>query len=453
MLVCNDPQPDTIFALSTPPGRAALSVVRVSGARARQILEQMSGALPEPRRATLTKLRDPSNTEVIDHGLVYWFPAPHSFTGEDCAELSIHGSRAVVAKTLEVIARIPGTRIAAAGEFTRRALQNGKIDLIEVEALGDLISAETEQQRLVGIAGLSGKFQTAIMEFRAQLISILASVESSLDFSDEQDVLAYDADAIIERCNRLQENMAIWLKSKNRGEILRSGFTILISGPPNAGKSTLINELARRELAIVSHLPGTTRDLLEVQIDLNGYLVNFIDSAGIRVSSDEIESIGINRAIERGKTADLVLWLCDHRERVEPHPDFRGSIVWPIYTKCDIGAEGSQIGTETGSVWNDEALAISAVSGYHIEELLTGLTEFVAANFSWVRDDVIINARQRHALGRALEALEGVRECVGYPEIVATKLREAMFELEVLVGSIGVEDVLGEIFSNFCIGK
>ena len=205
---------ETIFALSTAPGRAALSVIRLSGDRARRILESMSGILPQPRKATLVKLRDPINGEVIDQALVHWFPGPQSFTGEDCVEFSIHGSRAVVTKTLEIIAKTPGTRIAQAGEFTRRALEYGKIDLIEVEALSDLLCAETEQQRLLSIAGLSGKFQASVAELRCELISTLADVESSLDFSDEQDVSAYEPKIVISACERLCDIITGWLASE-----------------------------------------------------------------------------------------------------------------------------------------------------------------------------------------------------------------------------------------------
>ena len=287
-------------------------------------------------------------------------------------------------------------------------------------------------------------------------MSVLVNIESSLDFSDEQDVLAYEPEIVIAACERLCDIITGWLASQNRGKLLRSGFTILISGPPNAGKSTLINELSRRDIAIVSHLPGTTRDLLEVQIDLNGYLVNVVDSAGIREPADEIESIGIQRAVGRAKTADLILWLCDHREIVEPYAEFNGSNVWPIYTKCDIDhqigtAYVADIGTE-----GDESgfgLRISVVSGYQINELLARLAEFVAKKLSGGAVEVTINERHRHALSRSLEALRGIPACARYPEVVATKLREAMYELEVLIGRVGVDNILSEIFSSFCVGK
>lgn len=442
---------DTIFALATPPGAAALAVIRLSGIRTKEIVSVLAGKLPEPRKATLTALRDPVSLEVIDHAIVTWFSSPRSFTGEDSAEFSVHGSKAVIARLIDALRVFPETRISTRGEFSRRALENGKMNLIEVESLGDLISAETEQQRKLGIAALSEKFQTVINGWRDQLLSMIVAIEGSLDFSDEEDVVLYDEDFIVPTVQDLLASMSHYIASHARGEILREGLTVLISGPPNAGKSTLLNELARRDIAIVSDLPGTTRDLLEARLDLNGYLVNLVDSAGIRSASDKIEAIGVTRAIERSRTADLILWLCDHREVVPPPAEFAGAVVWRLCTKCDSGCEGPVEDTAAGA--DEQAMPISVHSGYQVNELVRRMEDFVANSFTGNDDQIAVNERQRLALERAVVALKGVNAAVSVPEVVAMRLRETVFELEGLIGKIGVEDVLDEIFSRFCIGK
>ncbi|MBB4200365.1 tRNA uridine-5-carboxymethylaminomethyl(34) synthesis GTPase MnmE [Rhodoblastus sphagnicola] len=448
-------EPETIFALATAHGRAALAVVRLSGSQTSKIVNAIAGKLPRPRTASLVQLRDPASNSIIDHALVTWFPGPASFTGEDCAEFSVHGSRAIVAKLVQVLGKFSGARISQPGEFSRRALENGKMSLIEVESLGDLISAETEQQRILGINGLSGKFQRILDEWRTQIIDVIAHVESSLDFSDQEDIQIYDESFVIKSSQNIVNSISNIISNKIRGSILRSGVTVLLSGPPNSGKSTLLNELSCQDIAIVSEVPGTTRDLIEVRLDMNGYLVNIIDSAGIRKSDDLIESIGINRAIERAQTADLILWLCDHRNIVSPAAHLGSSSVWRIYTKYDIKAQEPLLNDNlkiSDADHDDGGLCISALSGYNLDELVRRLSEFVASNVVGETSDVIVNERQMAALERARNSLSQIS--VGmFPEVVATALREAMFELEILIGKIGVEDILGEIFSRFCIGK
>lgn len=444
-------QSDNIFALATAPGRAALAVVRLSGDGAAGILRAMIGVLPEPRMATLAKVRDPWSSAVIDHALVYWFPGPASFTGEDCVEFSIHGSRAILKRLYDVLLRFPSTRIANAGEFSRRALLNGKLSLIDVESLGDLISAETEQQRLLGISGLSGTFRNAVDRWRDQIMTVIIDVEAALDFGDEEDVESYDGHDVIGVCDVVHAAIGQWLASSHRGPILRNGFTILISGPPNVGKSTLLNELARRDVAIVSEEPGTTRDLLEVQLDLDGYLVHLIDSAGLRRATDGVELVGINKALALGEKADLILWLSDYRECIPPPLEFSGRPIWCIFTKCDTGNISGSV--NPCSVVNICTLYISVKTGYNINELLERLGTFVADSIGERVDLVSINDRQRIALERARGVLSQVVQSISYPEVVAAKLREALFELEILIGRIGVEDLLDGIFSRFCVGK
>jgi len=443
--------PETIFALATPPGRGALAVVRVSGCQTPYIVRALIGRLPKPRMATLANILDPASSQLIDHALVYWFPGPESFTGEDCAEFSIHGSNAVLTKLYAVLREFPSTRIARSGEFSKRALLNGKLSLLEVESLADLILAETEQQRLLGIQGLSGRLQCAVDQWRDQILSALINVESVLDFSDEMDVQAHDREYVAGLCNSVISSIDSVLAHRDRARLVRHGFAILISGPPNAGKSTLLNELAQRDVAIISDLPGTTRDLIEVQLDLGGYLVNLVDSAGVRDTIDEIELIGISRALARAKKVNLILWLCDHREPVAPPSEFAGQPIWRVLTKCDIVNSDGVIKPTASE--GDFEFCISAKMGQGLSELVDELGRFVSCNVGDEPDVLAVNERQSVALENAKSALSQIVEGIVYPEVVAAKLREAAFELEILIGRIGVEDVLDEIFSRFCIGK
>jgi len=441
---------ETIFALATSPGRAALAVMRLSGDRAALILQAMTGILPDPRVATLVNLRDPVCGRVIDQALVYWFPGPRSFTGEDCVEFSVHGSRAVVEKMHRVLAAFPFTRIAEPGEFARRALENRKLTLLEIEALSDLLSAETETQRIFSIEGLSGRFQNTVEQWREQILSATVNVEATLDFSDEQDVQLYNCDFVISVCEHVLRSIDELLKSRAHRSLSRNGVTVLISGPPNAGKSSLLNELSQREVAIVSDIPGTTRDLIEVQLDLGGHLVNLIDSAGVRESADPIESIGISKAFDLAQRAHLILWLFDQPDGVAVPSEFSHLPVWPILTKCDLRETTS---TYFASNVSGDLLSISVETGYNVEELLDRLNRFVDAALPEQADFYSMNERHFCALERAQAPLRQVVCGIPFPEVVAAKLREAVYELEVLVGRIDPEDVLDAVFSRFCIGK
>jgi tRNA modification GTPase len=444
---------DTIYALGSPPGRSAVALVRVSGPACRKVLDLIAGKVPEPRKASLQFLQDPTNGEVIDKALVLWFPGPASYTGEDSVEFSVHGSRAVIAKLLDVIGKIPQVRLAAAGEFTRRALENGKVDLLEVESLADLISAETEQQRRLGITGMAGLFGDAIQSWRSSLLDVLVAVEGELDFSDEVDVNSSDNMRIKEVCGSISDSMQSWLGVENRPQLIREGVFILIAGPPNVGKSTLLNALAQRDIAIVSEFPGTTRDLIEVRLDLDGYLVNVIDSAGLRTSIEAVEKIGIERALERSNSVDLVLWLCDHREPTPPPAEFNKVKLWHIHTKTDCcGAAEYELPHGCNS-YLDPYLGIAAKSGHNIPELLHRLGEFVKNVATADNCEAVVNERQHQALSHAIGPLREIVDGIPYKEVVADYLRDAIHHLEVLIGKVSVEDVLGEIFSRFCIGK
>src|SRR5580698_2768081 len=335
------PPRSTIFALSSGRPPAAIAVVRVSGPRAGAALEKLIGRVPEPRRAALARVRDPASSEVIDEALALWFPAPHSETGEDVAELQLHGGYAVVAAVLDALGSLEGCRLAEAGEFTRRGFENGKLDLTEVEGLADLIAAETSAQRRMAYRQLKGLIGNQAEAWRRRLIEALALVEARIDFSDEADVPEELVKPALYAAQQLRSEIAASLADGGRGERLRDGLVVAIAGPPNAGKSTLLNRLARREAAIVSPYAGTTRDVIEVHLDLGGYPVTLLDTAGIRDSDEPVEQEGVRRARERAVAADLVLWVVDvsaNDGAVNERPkNFDKSKVWLIENKIDVG--------------------------------------------------------------------------------------------------------------------
>jgi len=306
-----EPQRDTIFALSSGRGPAAIAVVRISGSAAGDALKQLTGKLPAPREAALARVRDPASGEAIDQALILWCPGANSETGEDTAELQLHGGRAVIAATLAALARLPGLRPAEAGEFTRRAFENGKLDLTAVEGLADLVAAETQGQRRQALRQLQGALGNRAEAWRQRLIQALALVEARIDFSDEADVPEDLLGPALAIARELDGEIAAALGDGSRGERMREGLTVAIAGPPNAGKSTLLNRLARREAAIVSPYAGTTRDVIEVHLDLGGWPVTLLDTAGIREAGDPVEMEGVRRARERAQGADLVLWVVD----------------------------------------------------------------------------------------------------------------------------------------------
>ena len=302
---------DTIFALSSGRPPAAIAVIRISGPRAGEALQALGVKIPQPRWAALARLRDPVSDEIIDEGLALFFPGPKSETGEDTAELQLHGGRAVVAATLEALGRIEGLRPAEAGEFTRRAFENGKLDLTAVEGLADLVGAETEGQRRQAFRQMKGALGGRAEEWRRKLIQALALIEAGIDFSDEADVPGELVGPALAIARELAGEIEAGLADDGRGERLREGLVVAIAGPPNAGKSTLLNRIAQREAAIVSPYAGTTRDVIEVHLDLNGWPVTLLDTAGMRETGDPVEMEGVRRARARAAAADLVLWVED----------------------------------------------------------------------------------------------------------------------------------------------
>lgn len=440
---------ETIFALSSGMGKSAVSVIRVSGPRSQQILKSMTSAQAKPRQAQLTKVHDPESGEIVDRGLALWFPGPHSFTGEDLLELHLHGSRAVVAKIFSVLRRIPGVRAAEPGEFSRRAMENGKLDLIATEALADLIDAETEAQRQLAVLEQGGSLRTFADQLRNDLIGLMADLEIALDFADEVDAADGTANRVRSNLKIVDAKLAAVEGGYANAERVRDGLTVLIAGAPNAGKSSLLNALARREVAIVSEIAGTTRDLVEVRLDLGGLPVNLIDTAGIRPTDNPIEREGVRRALDKARSADLVLWLSPVDKPAEPPPDdIQHDALWLVRTKVDLGADVRGRGNA-----GHRTIALSAATGFHLDFLIQALRDFAETRMS-IKDSIIVaNERQRRAIAAAREAVEAASKPHLPPEVVAEELRHASFALESLLGKVGVENVLDSVFARFCIGK
>lgn len=437
---------DTIYALSSGRVPAAIAVVRVSGPKARIGLETITGTIPEPRRAKRATFREPSG-DVIDDGLVLWFPAPGSETGEDVAELHVHGGRAILAAVFQVLGGIDGLRPAQAGEFTRRALANNKLDLAAVEGLGDLIGAETAAQRRQAMAQYRGALSHKVEAWRKRLIEAMALVEAAIDFSDEGDVPQNLLAPAAEIARELGEEIKSALDDARRGERLRDGFVVAIAGAPNVGKSTLLNRLAEREVAIVSPTPGTTRDAIEVALDLGGVPVVLVDTAGVREASDPVEAEGVRRALARIESADLVLSLMDASEPSRGQ-GVSGLGAVEVWTKIDLlDSEAQRVLPAQGSI------RISAKTGAGMDELIAMLAR--EASTLAGEPALVTHERQRHALREAVERLEGALRIAapGQEELFAEELRLAARALGRVTGAVGVEDVLDAVFRNFCVGK
>jgi tRNA modification GTPase len=448
-------EPSTIFALSSGRLPAAIAVVRVSGPQAGAALQTLAQRMPAPRQAMLARLRDPADGEAIDNALVLWFPGPRSETGEDTVEFHLHGGRAVVAAVLKALGRIPELRPAAPGEFTRRAFEKGKLDLTGVEGLADLIGAETEAQRRQAFRQLAGLLGERAEEWRTRLIAALALVEAIIDFPDEGDVphdLMAPAMAI---AAELHGEIGALLDDRRCGERLRDGAMVAIAGPVNVGKSSILNRLAGRPAAIVSPHAGTTRDIIEVNLDLGGYPVTVLDTAGIRDSQDPVEQEGMRRARERASEADLILWVVD-ATNPDPAPPLvelaaQFSEIWVILNKCDVKRDG---GEYPDWLRRHKCLSLSAKTGESFDTLLTMLEELLVNTFSSSESALITRARHRHVLSSCHHALErALGEPAGRDDIIAEELRLAARDLGRLTGRVDVEDVLDVIFRDFCIGK
>lgn len=494
---------DTIFALSSGRGPAAIAVVRISGPRAGAALTALGVKTPEPREARLVRLRDPGSGEIIDEGLALWFPGPRSETGEDIAELQLHGGRAVIAAALKALSSVEGLRPAEAGEFTRRAFENGRLDLTAVEGLADLVLAETEGQRRQAYRQMQGALGKRADGWRERLIGALALIEARIDFSDEAEVSDELAAPALATVRQLESEIAGALADPRAGERLREGVTVAIAGPPNAGKSTLLNRIAQREVAIVSPYAGTTRDVIEVHLDLGGLPVTLLDTAGVRETSDPVELEGVRRARERAANADLVLWVVDGSEdagsvlesgpglsalegrdrnagRSEARPHY-----WLVRNKIDrVGRDRNsepkdavRVRNEYGDVFNESldvtakrasvrrnedafsiyelVFNISAVTGEGFDELLAKLTDYAGRYLAGADSALISRERHRRALQETMAALRRALapDLQGREDLLAEELRLAARALGRLTGRVDVEDILDVIFRDFCIGK
>jgi tRNA modification GTPase len=450
------PREQTIFSLSSGRPPAAISMVRVSGPQARVALETVAGRVPQPRTATRVLLRDGEGQE-IDDAVVLWFPGPASATGEDVAEFHIHGSRAVQAALFAALAALENLRAAEPGDFTRRAFENGKLDLTEAEALDDLIHADTDRQRRQALRQLRGLLGDRARDWRKRIIEASALIEAGIDFSDEGDVPAELIAPALATIRALLFEIEEVLAARGRSERLRDGLTVAIAGPPNVGKSTLINLLARREVAIVSPYAGTTRDVIEAHLDLDGYPVTVIDTAGIRDTDDAIEQEGVRRARLRAAESDLVLWVTDgeHESSVSEVKTSADAAVWMVRNKIDLESVGERAGVKISPPMESEtAFRISAGRGDGIAELVAALTAFARDYFGAGEDGLIGRERQRKLLRETADALQRCLAVAGGgDELAAEELRVASQSLGRLLGRVDVEDILDAIFREFCIGK
>ena len=413
---------DTIFALSSGMPPAAIAIVRLSGPRAPGALESLAGSLPEPRAATLARLRH--RGETLDEAIVLRFPSPASVTGEDVVELHLHGGRAVVAAVRRALLEL-GLREAEPGEFTRRAFANGRIDLSEAEGLADLLAAETESQRRAALAMAGGALSRKVEQWRVRLLECAAAVEAELDHGDEEDVAPFDPAPIV----ALREEMEEYLRRPS-AERLRDGVRVVIAGPPNAGKSTLFNRLVGREAAITAATPGTTRDLIEAPVALEGVPLLFVDTAGLRETEEAVEAIGVDRAAQAAAVADIILWLGEE-------PTGADDAIW-VSNKVDLDPNRLRTG-----------LPVSAKTGSGLEALRAEIISR-ARSLLPAEGELALSHRQRDAIG-AVAGLLDVHS--PDPLIIAEHLRQALVRLDRITGRAGVEDMLDALFARFCIGK
>lgn len=448
---------ETIFALASAPGRGGVAVLRISGPDALKALKELSplSQTPKSRRAVMRHLVDNVSRETLDHALILYFNAPHSYTGEDVVELHLHGGRAVIEGVTSALSRIKNMRLAEPGEFTRRAFENNKMDLTEAEAVADLIHAETEAQKIQALSQMDGALRDLYSSWRADLVSALAYVEADLDFIDEEDVPDGIADAVRPKVEKIAADITAHLSDNRRGERLRDGVSVVIIGAPNAGKSTLVNALAQRDVAIVSEMAGTTRDIIDVPLDLGGYPVIISDTAGLRpdeltaAGQDAIEAEGIRRALEKARNADIQVLLFSAADLPEIDTGTRrliGENTMLVFSKCE---KNDSIPAEIDNV---QALQLSVETGRGMEIFLETLVKQVEQMLG--RTDVPALTRERHrasleeaslSLSRSLEAQSA--------ELAAEDIRLAVRAIGRITGRVDVEDLLDVIFSDFCIGK
>jgi len=442
----------TIYALSSGPGVSGVAIVRVSGQDTKKVIELLTNKAPiAPRVATLRKINKINTSELIDEGIVLWFPGPESYTGEDMAEFHIHGSKAVVEVLQASISEIKNCRLAEPGEFTKLAFQNGKINLLKAESIADLISSETEIQRKQAIKIMSGKSAEKFNELREKLLKILSHVEAKIDFPDEdlpEDIL----ENIKNISNKVFLDIKKILEDQRVGERIREGFKIAIIGPVNAGKSSLLNYLSKREVAIVSEIAGTTRDVIETHLNIDGYPVIVSDTAGIRESKNEIEKKGIKLALEKAEDADLKLIIVDAKSI-----DFKGILKDLIDENSILVVNKSDLLKKnlSSEIINFEHVLISVKNNLNLDDLIFKIKDKLKNKFITSADILITRQRHRDHLEQCLVNLKNFQEKKEAEDFdtAAEDLRLATRHLGKIVGKVDVEEVLGSIFKDFCIGK
>ncbi len=444
---------DTIYAVSSGSGRAGVAIIRISGPHTGDLVQHLCGGNLAPRKAHLKSIVHPLSGDRLDQALVLWFPAPNSFTGEDVAELHVHGGPAVISAVMEAISCVDGTRMAQAGEFTRRAFYNDKLDLTGIEAISDLVAAETEGQRRQALSQMHGGLSDLLNAWREQLIHILSYVEAGIDFSDEEDVGEGINRHMVQNILELKNNIADHLNDSKSGERLRDGLQVVLAGPVNAGKSSLLNVLARRDVAIVSEQAGTTRDVIEVHLDLNGFPVTVSDTAGLRDANDVVEEEGVRRALKKIEAADVILWITDGTEDEISFnfPIDSDQTLIRLRNKCDIDS-GRISRILDGD--DHQILDISARTGAGLDRLIEGIASIAVTLQTGGENAVITRARHREALMRVVDGLSKILETTDLAdELIAEHLRICTRELGRLTGRVDVEDLLDVIFNDFCIGK
>ena len=442
----------TIYALSTGPGISGIAIVRVSGEDTKKVIKLLTNAtLPKPRVATLRKINKINTSELIDEGIILWFPGPESYTGEDMAELHIHGSKAVIDALHNSISKVENCRLAEAGEFTKLAFQNGKINLLKAESVADLISAETEIQRQQAIKIMNGKSADKFNSLREKLLKILSHVEAKIDFPDEdlpEDILKN----IKKISNEVILNIKKILDDQKVGERIREGFKIAIIGPTNAGKSSLLNHLSNRDAAIVSEIAGTTRDVIETHLNIDGYPVVVSDTAGIRDSKNEIEKKGIKLALDKAENADLKLIVIDAKSI-----DFKGVLKELMDENAILVVNKSDLLKKdlSSEIKNFEHVLISVKNNLNIEDLILKIKSKLKNKFITSEDILITRERHRQHLEQSLNYLKNFEEKNEAEDFdkAAEDLRLSTRHLGMIVGKVDVEEILGSIFNDFCIGK
>jgi len=442
----------TIYALSSGPGLSGVAILRISGAEASKVIKSLTGKeLPKPRMATLRKINNINTSELIDEGIIIWFPGPESYTGEDMAEIHVHGGKAVVLSVQNEISKVENCRLAEPGEFTKLAFQNGKINLLKAESIADLISAETEIQRLQAVKIMKGKSSAKFNELREKLLKILSFVEAKIDFPDE-DIPEENLKKIKQDSSDTLNEINKILNDQKIGELIREGFKIAIVGPTNAGKSSLLNNLSNREVAIVSEIAGTTRDVVEAHLNIDGYPVIVSDTAGIRDSKDEIEKKGIRLSLKKAENADLKLVVVDAKSI-----DLSGFLNDLLKNDAILVINKSDLlnGSLDPEILKFNHVLISIKKNLNIDLLISKIKHSLKNKFITEEDILITRERHRQHLLQSVDHLKNFLDKNDKKDFdkAAEDLRLATRHLGMIVGKVDVEEILGSIFNDFCIGK